>query len=222
MADDGFHEIQLSGKQLVFLFMTTTAVLVVIFLCGVLVGRGVRAERPVDFAALATEPVVDAAPATPSPEPPSEPPPAANESAPATPPAADELSYYKRLEAQEAPPENLKPARPSAPVATPVEPPAAQPAPAPAETTSPTTAAPVGPADGWAIQVAALRERGEAQSIVRRLAGKGYPAYVVEPAPGAPASVFRVRVGKYKDRREAEQIVRRLEREEQFKPWITR
>ena len=38
--DDGFHEIQLSGKQLVFLFMATTVVSVVIFLCGVLVGRG--------------------------------------------------------------------------------------------------------------------------------------------------------------------------------------
>ena len=45
ITDDGFHEIQLSGKQLVFLFMMTTAVSVVIFLCGVLVGRGVRNER---------------------------------------------------------------------------------------------------------------------------------------------------------------------------------
>src|SRR5687768_9042008 len=43
--DDGFHEIQLSGKQLVFLFMATTVVSVVIFLCGIIVGRGVRAER---------------------------------------------------------------------------------------------------------------------------------------------------------------------------------
>ena len=40
--DDGFHEIQLNGKQLVFLFMAVTVVSVVIFLCGVLVGRGVR------------------------------------------------------------------------------------------------------------------------------------------------------------------------------------
>jgi hypothetical protein len=36
-SEDGFHEIQLSGKQLVFLFMATTVVSVVIFLCGVLV-----------------------------------------------------------------------------------------------------------------------------------------------------------------------------------------
>ena len=43
--DDGFREIQLNGKQLVFLFMAVTVVLVVTFLTGVLVGRGVRAER---------------------------------------------------------------------------------------------------------------------------------------------------------------------------------
>ena len=43
--DDAFHEIQLNGKQLVFLFMAATVVSVVIFLCGVLVGRGVRSDR---------------------------------------------------------------------------------------------------------------------------------------------------------------------------------
>jgi len=42
--DEGFHEIQLNGKQLVFLFMAATVVSVVIFLCGVLVGRGVKAQ----------------------------------------------------------------------------------------------------------------------------------------------------------------------------------
>ena len=55
--DDGFHEIQLNGKQLVFLFMAATVVSVVIFLCGVLVGRGVRAERvSADSAAVSAAP----------------------------------------------------------------------------------------------------------------------------------------------------------------------
>ena len=45
LPEEGFHEIQLSGKQLVFLFMAATVISVVIFLCGVLVGRGVRAGR---------------------------------------------------------------------------------------------------------------------------------------------------------------------------------
>ena len=48
MADEGLHEIQLNGKQLVFLFMASTVVAVVIFLCGVMVGRGVRVQRPAD------------------------------------------------------------------------------------------------------------------------------------------------------------------------------
>ena len=57
MADEGLHEIQLNGKQLVFLFMASTVVAVVIFLCGVMVGRGVRVQRPAD----AIEASVDAA-----------------------------------------------------------------------------------------------------------------------------------------------------------------
>jgi len=43
--DDGFHEIQLSGKQLVFLFIVGTMAAVTIFLCGVYVGRGAPGAR---------------------------------------------------------------------------------------------------------------------------------------------------------------------------------
>src|SRR5206468_12571777 len=67
--DDGFHEIQLNGKQLVFLFMAVTVVSVVIFLCGVLVGRGVRAERAATDVAVAG-PVADTPVAPPSGQPP--------------------------------------------------------------------------------------------------------------------------------------------------------
>ena len=80
-------------------------------------------------------------------------------------------------------------------------------------------AEPAGP--GFAIQLAALGKRDEADGIARRLTGKGYPAYVMTPEAGAPA-VFRVRVGKFKDRREAEVVAARLQKEEQFKPWIVR
>jgi cell division septation protein DedD len=66
-----------------------------------------------------------------------------------------------------------------------------------------------------------LRERDEADLIVKRLAGKGYPAYVVAPVTGAPA-VYRVRVGKFKDRHEADTVAARLQKEEQFKPWVVR
>ena len=64
MTDDGFHEIQLSGKQLVFLFMATTFVSILIFLCGVLVGRGVRSERETVDAAVAARAITNPTPAS--------------------------------------------------------------------------------------------------------------------------------------------------------------
>ena len=225
--DEGFHEIQLNGKQLVFLFMAGTVVAVVIFLLGVFVGRGVRAEVGDTAAAMAAHETTAPAP---------EIPPIAASSgsgAPAT--AAEDFTYPNRL-AGEAQTETLEAPARSAP--------AAQDAPSAAKTTSePSTPAaaeapnasnaraaaasesssargePAG--DGFAIQLAALAKREEAESIVRRLTTKGYSAYLIATAAGAP-SVFRVRVGKFKDRREAESVSARLQKEEQFKPWIVR
>lgn len=203
--DDGFHEIHLSGKQLVFLFMATTVVSVVIFLCGVLVGRGVRAERgdAPDTSIAATETPAPAAPVAEAGPPSAEPP---------APPADGELSYKKRLESEATPPETLqKQAEPERPA------PAPQVAAPPPPERSSGTARP----GTWVVQVHALRDRGVADALVRRLAGKGYPAFLVTPPAGAPA-IYRVQVGRFTDRAEAEQVVLRLKKEEQFKPWVTR
>ena len=51
MTDEGFREVQLTGKKLVFLGMVGAVVLVVIFLLGVMVGRGVPARNAVDVIA---------------------------------------------------------------------------------------------------------------------------------------------------------------------------
>src|SRR3954451_9126551 len=109
LVDDGFHEIQLSGKQLVFLFMATTVIAVLIFLCGVQVGRGVRSDRGGN--ADAGEPAASVPPVASTPSQPvaSSGPPAAEPPAPAK---DDELSYAKRLQAENAPTEKLKPADP--------------------------------------------------------------------------------------------------------------
>ena len=74
-ADDGFHEIQLNGKQLVFLFIVATLVSVAIFLCGVLVGRGARAARGEDPIEAAAQTQVPAPPPVPDSGPPSAEPP---------------------------------------------------------------------------------------------------------------------------------------------------
>ena len=214
MSDDAFHEIQLSGKQLVFLFMATTVVSVVIFLCGVLVGRGVRAQQGPAMGMLAVvggaendgeavSGMVD---------------PTLEDGTTETIDDAAELSYYERLEGEAAPIETLLPLAEAVADDDAVENPAPA-SPADPEVPTPSTAP---PADGFTVQVAALRGRDDAEAIREQLSSKGYPAYVLDPAPDAPAAVYRVRVGRYQDRSEAESIRRRLEEEEQFKPWITR
>lgn len=218
--DDAFREIQLNGKQLVFMAMAVVVIGVGIFLMGVLVGRGVRAERGLPdgsdgpmAAAVESEPPL--------------PPASVGQGSSETPVTAGEkLSYAERLTGSEPSAEALKKSSDPAPAAEPPTPKSEAPitasaAPPPA---TPAPAAPVSaepPGTGFAIQVAALRERTEADSIVKRLASKGYPAYVLAPAKGAP-SVFRVRVGKFKERREADTVAARLQKEEQFKPWVVR
>jgi DedD protein len=224
MADEGLHEIQLNGKQLVFLFMASTVVAVVIFLCGVMVGRGVRVQRPVEAVEAAGDPAADP---TAVDKPLAAPPVSATTPSNAPIAANEVLTYPSRLEGQDAPDEKLR-ARPApakevaAPVATSakVTPPAARPAP-PRETPSASVdAPPEPPGSGFVVQIAAVNDRGEAEAIARRMAGKGYPTFVTTPRGGP--KMFRVRIGKYQSRREAETIAARLEKEDQFKPWITR
>jgi cell division septation protein DedD len=218
MADEAFHEIQMKGKQLVFLFMLATVAAVVIFLCGVMVGRGVRTQRAAELAELTSESTSDlTAGAQVAPTP----------SAEAAPAGQEKLTYPQRLEAPTAPAETLKESQPTdsrtamdQPAATAATP-AATAFPASLRGPQPPPAAAEPGGDGFAVQVAAIRGRGEADAMVRRLKNKGYPAYVMTPARGAP-SLYRVRVGKFKDRRAAEVTASRLQREEQFKPWITR
>ena len=217
MPDEGVHEIQLNGKQLVFMFMAVTVVAVVIFLCGVMVGRGVRAPRAIEAADAATEAPIDPTASVQTPAPPSTEGPS---SSPAS--SQEKLTYADRLSTTTPPPETLKDPvvqeiKPASAVKAPVmEPPPV--APAVKTTTKPAASDAAG---GFVVQVAAVKERGEADTIAKRLKSKGFPSFVTSPSAGA-ASVYRVRVGKYSDRREAETIARRLEKEEQFKPWITR
>ena len=217
--DDGFHEIQLSGKQLVFLFMAGTTVAVMIFLCGVWVGRGVPNDRNIpgdnpDTMAAATPAATPASqPAATSGPPAAEPPAPAQE-------RADELSYAKRLQADSTPAEKLKKPEAAPPPAAKPTAPAPQPA-APPPQAKPDPAAPqmTARAGAWIVQVVSLQDRSSDAAIAKRLSAKGYPAFVLDPAAGGPR-IYRVQVGGYADKTEAEQASRRLERDEQFKPFV--
>jgi cell division septation protein DedD len=139
----------------------------------------------------------------------------------APPPPVDDLSYFNRLEGSKPSPEQLKAPPAAAPADKPAAPQrAATPAPAPKEPAGVATAnEPQG--TGYAVQIAALNIRSEADAIAKRLSAKGYAAYVMNPATGTP-QIYRVRIGKFDSRREAETVATKLEKEEQFKPWVTR
>jgi cell division septation protein DedD len=74
----------------------------------------------------------------------------------------------------------------------------------------------------WVVQVIATRDRDVANGVVKKLAAKGYPAFLVTPTPGAAQPFYKVHVGRYDDRGEAEQVSTRIKKEEQFQSWITR
>jgi cell division protein FtsN len=225
LADEGFHEIQLNGKQLVFLFMTLTSLAVAIFLCGVQVGRGVKSDRAVEGGDLVASAALPPAATTPSQPAAAGGPPAAEPPAPAPEPD-DELSYAKRLQGA-APAEKLKLPPPAAPPSStasapkPFEtPPATVAAPGTAARPAPAAAAAeAGRPGAFIVQLTALKDRTEASTIVRGLVAKGYPAFVQDPAPGSPP-LYRVQVGGFPDRDSASQAARRLEKEEQFKPYV--
>lgn len=241
-AEDGFHEIQLSGKQLVALFLVVTTVIVVVFLCGVRVGRGARdaqLDEPDQVATASTPTPVPQPTATTGP-PATEPPaPAAESSEKLTYPkvlsgddkASDTLKKPEAAKKEEAKKETPKKAdepKPQ-PAAAPVA--AATPPPAPAPTPATRATAPPASADSlptagkpgtWAVQVIATRDRDVASSVLKKLIGKGYPAFLVNPASGASPAYFKVHVGRYADRGEAEKISTRIKKEEQFQSWITR
>ncbi len=277
--EEGFHEIQLSGKQLVFLCMATTVVSIVIFLCGVLVGRGVRpvetiAEASTQADTSVTEPATPPPASSPASAPgvlakpgttpapvantakPTPPPPAAVEEPTPVPDSAPEVDNKAASAAKHdaKPPVTPAPAaaapKSAANSATPpaVKPDtkahdskadlakaesakkpaaAAAPAAAPAATATPpaTDAAKAATKAGGngviAVQVGALRGKAEAESLARKLSGKGYPTYIVSPDAGTSNPVYKVRVGNYSSQDEAERVKRRLQQEEKLSPWIT-
>lgn len=209
MSEEGFHEIQLSGKQLVFLFMATTVVSVVIFLLGVIVGRQVKAETLIaDATGTSIDLAADQAPALPDTLPgetpvPGEPPaPVAEE--------PDQFSYHERLQQQ------------SAAAAEEPEPAAAEPPPAaaPESAAAPPAAPPAG--SGWVVQIGAYKDRATADRVVSTLKRQQFAAFVLAPTAGSPTATFRVRVGPFSERREAENVAGRLQREHQYTPFVTR
>jgi len=209
---DGYREIQLTGKQLVFLFMSVVVVAVVIFLLGVSVGRSVPpTEVAVAAGAGIDTPAIETDPVSGGPQPGGLTYNEVLQNGPPVPAAAPpdagpgEVVAEPEPEAPEAS-EAPEPPVPDIPAPSPVAPPAPQPPPAPAPA-----------ADGeWFVQVGAFGSLDNAEALVSRLRSDGYEAFLT-----TIGSLHRVRVGPYADRAEADRVADRL-REEGNSPSVTR
>ena len=199
MEKTSLPDVPVSPKQLVFLTMIAVMTAVVVFLCGVQVGRGVAAREAGGTGSVTGVPAADGAA---GPEGSS----SSSEGGGPFGSRLEGLSYFERLRGGEPVPESLDFGG---------EPPvAAGAAPSPPDPL-------VGERRGsFVVQVMSVRGGAAAQDLKADLEAKGYPV-VVEPMPRTPGALHRVRVGPYADRAEAELASHRLRSEERFEPWIT-
>lgn len=228
MTDQPFREIQLSGKQLFFLFMASVVLAVAIFLFGVSVGRGVRSATgttvevasPPDTGApspmpAATEPkpgdlayhdtLQGPAGATPRAD---EPPPSPANDQPAASAAASRGGTGASTPAPApAPAAGAAGKTPSAPPDTTKTQPPPKPQPERAAKTGPPPPAP----GSWLIQTGAFGSKPNADKMAADLRGKGFAAYV--DSQGPTLSKYRVRVGPFPSRPEAEQAASKLKQQ---------
>jgi rare lipoprotein A len=208
------REIQLTSKQLVFVFMSTVLVAVIVFLLGVWVGRGIDTGSM-----AATDAAVGGSASRPG---------------PATPPASGgaatgttepkPLTYPESLTggASGSAPAGSQPAAPASPSDPPSTPPQTQTEKAaptgektpPAAEKAEGKAAPPAPkpptSDGneWGIQVGAFSARAGANKVASDFKAKGYPVTITA------GPTFRVWLGPY-SAKTAQEIAARLRKEGQ-------
>ncbi|MEZ5317618.1 MAG: SPOR domain-containing protein [Vicinamibacterales bacterium] len=231
MSDQDYREIQLSGKQLVFVFGCALGLAVVVFLLGVYVGRGVADPMAVSASAGTTGstvvPVAEPDPSTANLEPDyhdalktggaggagGQTPPASG--ATSTPPAATPAPAESTP--PPTPPATSEGARnPSTGEVPPITPP---------NTPAPKAAASAGQPDpprpatgGFDVQVGAYNSKANVDALVKRLKDRGFAAYVVPGQPGQPS--FIVRVGPYGTRADAEKAAATIGQQERNKPSV--
>ena len=211
--DDYYYEIQLTNKQLVFYFMAGAAGLILSFLAGVMVGRGVEggpASAP-EARPVADERIV-----------------AEQSPAPTATPTPSSFTYPQRLESDRGE-EGLEKTRPAG-AATPAPGPAgARPSSTPARPVPPTTL-PLPPKPRTASAPAGTPTATPAAAAVAApataptpvaTAATPTPAPAATPRPIAPsgplpkplassAKGFAIQVGAFKDKAGADTVVRSL------------
>ena len=246
--EKSYYEIQLDNKQLILVFLAGVTVCVLIFILGVMVGKG---KKEAEMASLAK-----AEPKTAAQEPESKEPQdlkTATETQPTQPvkettkgkkdkekeqAQTDQYSFYD-LDKKESKDDQLTPektpAKEVAKTAKNTTPPKPEATPAkntkPEETTTATTttqapapttedaATPAGGSRRYTVQVMATASKSKAEQQLSALKAKGYSAFMDEEKSGS-SSVFKIRVGKFGDPDSAKKTAVRLKQDLKLETWV--
>jgi cell division protein FtsN len=246
--EKSYYEIQLDNKQLILVFLAGVTVCVLIFILGVMVGKG---KKEAEIASLAKAEPKTAAPEQPSKEPQdlktaveTEPTQLVKDTkgkkGKATEnqqPQTDQYSFYDldkkdskddqltpgKTPAKEAAKtaQNKTPAKPEATTAKntkPEEITTTTATPAPATATE-DTPAPAGGSRRYTVQVMATASKSKAEQQLSVLKAKGYSAFMDEEKSGS-SSVFKIRVGKFGDPDSAKKTAVRLKQDLKLETWV--
>jgi cell division protein FtsN len=246
--EKSYYEIQLDNKQLILVFLAGVTVCVLVFVLGVMVGKG-RKEAEIAAASRNTE---SAAPIRPEPdlEPPQEiqaatpskkeknekkqkqaeektediyePAYTSLEDTDSEKPLTKEPSKATKVEAK--PREETKVAAKQEPKVEPpkVEPPKVaekKPEPETPKVVSEEPAVPLSENGRYTVQVMATSSKPKAEAQLASLQSKGYTAFMNEEKAAGNA-VFKVRVGKFSDADTARKTAARLKQELQLETWV--
>ena len=205
--DDYYYEIQLTNKQLVFYFMAGATGLILSFLAGVMVGRGVDA---VGSEVQASKPLVEERVV-------------AEQAPPTTPPATADLTYAQRLEGEKGEDSLEKPKPAAAPAETAVKPvpraaspgpqrasvkpvpePVTTPAPKPSPSPKATPSAKASPAPSRTASKASSTPAADAKGADSK------PGDPTNSRTSNGGTTFTIQVGAFRDRGSADSVATRL------------
>ncbi len=210
--EKSYYEIQLDNKQLILVFLAALTLCVLIFVLGVMVGKG---QKEAEMAAM-TRPEATPAKTEPDLSTPVQP----KETVSPAPVKTEKTEKKPNTKTTTEPPkddgfygldqsaESQKGLEPQKKSET------SKPQPAPAESVQ--TLAPA----RFTVQLMATESKTKAQEKVRFLKARGYSPFmsVKETKSGV---VYKVRVGKYADTAQAKEMAARLKQNLKLEPWVT-
>jgi cell division septation protein DedD len=227
--EKSYYEIQLDNKQLILVFLACVTVCVLIFVLGVMVGKGKKEAEMASVGRseiIQTRPEPDLAPPQEIQAVPADKAPKGKkgkkdqEEAKAGAQDSDEYAYYDLDKtSSEKPltkePEKVQKAKPEP---EPVKPAALTKVEEPEEKVEPAPV-PVSESGRYTVQVMATSSKTKAEQRMDFLKSKGYTAFMNEERAG-DSSVFKVRVGKFNDTDAAKKVAARLKQELQLETWV--